>query len=277
MSKLLQMSPKEKAQAAALGVLSCGFFGYFAVKVASPSPAAAGSRPAAAAPAPSTATAAPTAPSAAAKPAARDDAATDATADDQAPPPTPGMRDPFVPAVSGAPQAAPAAKAPAPVARVASLMGSAPMTVPVVPPLPVSVPGAFSASGKGVTAPAGAPGLAPLPAAPPAAPKWTATGTLQSGGEQYAILRDGEARRIVRAGDAVDAEFRLAAVTRTAVILRHGALAFTLPLGGARETPGPGAGNAARPAETPTVPPAPALPAPAAVTKNVSTDTLPQG
>jgi len=81
--------------------------------------------------------------------------------------------------------------------------------------------------------------VAPMPAAPsaPSAPSWTVTGVLQSSGEDIAILRNGDERRIVRAGDMVDGEFRIVDVTRQHVILRHGANRYTLPLGGAKTTP----------------------------------------
>ena len=69
----------------------------------------------------------------------------------------------------------------------------------------------------------------------PAAPSWTVTGVLQGGGEQIAILRSGEVRQFAHRGDVVGGNFRVVDVTRNYVILRHGTVRYTLPLGGAQD------------------------------------------
>ena len=231
-----KIDKKQMPQVIGLGVVSCGMFGYFAVKMMAPTASAAPPPPAkkadvtvaaaantpGAGPVPGTTAASGTAP------------ATDAATPD-APPPTPGMRDPFIPAISDATAPTP----PAPVKmQVASRVtsDSDALHLPAAPPLPsveavgdralAPLPGASSPTAS----------LAPMPVVL-SAPPWTVTGVVRSGPEEMVILRSGEARRIVRAGEMVDAHFRIADVTRDYVVLRHGAQSFTLPLGGPKIVP----------------------------------------
>jgi len=234
-----KLDKKQVPQFAALCVLSAGVFGYFVLKIVTPSPAAAGTRPH---PAPAVAQAAPAASPATAKATATATAAAPAVDGADAPAPTPGMRDPFVvgsvdsgAAASATPAAAPAAKPfalprPAKAApQVASIreVSPAPVGAPALPFGLRSLPPMGAAPGL-PTAPEKA---APRQEAPPAAPAWTVTGVLQSAGGQVAVLRSGEARRIVRNGDAVDGVYRVVAVTRSAVVLRHGKTFYHLALG----------------------------------------------
>lgn len=247
-----KLDKKQIPQFAALCILSAGAFGYFVLKVVTPSPAAAGTRPPAAAPsgkssAPVTQTGAK--PPATAAAAAIPDAA-------GAPPPSPGMRDPFVvayvdtkttPAVPAAPPAAPLPVQPKPAKpgrQIASLRGlpPAPVVPPAAPALPENLshfsvrPGARTAALT--PAPISPKALAaPVTAPPPAAPAWTVTGVLQGETEKVAILRSGEARRIVRTGDFVDSVYRVVEVTRSAVTLRHGATFYQLMLGASKAAP----------------------------------------
>ena len=258
-----KLDKKQIPQFVGLCVLSTGTFGYFGVRMVTPSPAAAATRPAlkpsesaapfkAAAPA-GTAAGAPASPA----------------ADAAAPPPTPGMRDPFVvgytdPKAAGtAPAAPPAFAAPphGPAPAPAAQINGTPMAdaqiheqVASLPPAPMSgltVPGFPAAPPLPAAAPALPPQkVMPLPAPPPAPPKWSVTGLLQGDdGAGVAILRDGESRRIVHVGDFVDSIFRVTRVTRSAVVLRHGKTFYTLPLG--------------TKSEVPSAPAAPAVPAPA--------------
>jgi len=268
-----KLDKKQMPQFVGLCVLSTGVFGYFGVRMVTPSPAAAATRPAPKPMVPATLSAA--------APAAARAAAAAAPADNAAaivPPPAPGMRDPFVvgyidpksvkaaPAAFTAPVPGPAPAAGTPVAdaqiheQVASL-----------PPAPVSgliVPGFPAAPPLPSAAPALPPSqkIMPLPAPPPAPPKWTVTGLLQSETGGVAILRDGDSRRFVRVGDFVDGVFRVANVTRSSVVLRHGKTFYTLPLSTAAAKPEvkpeakPETKLEAAPAPAAPAPPAPMLP-----------------
>ena len=245
-----KLDKKQIPQFAALCVLSAGVFGYFVVKIVTPSPAAAGNRPH------PTAEAAPAAPAPSPVAAKKADAgleAAPAAGEDEAPAPTPGMRDPFVvgyvdPKTQPSPPAAPALPAAAVKPTPPAKLGQAGMQVASIretSPAAVGVP-AFPSDLKA---------LAPLPAAPKlpvtpvktAAPAWTVTGVLQNETGQVAILRNGEARRIVRTGDFVSSAYRVVAVTRSAVVLRHGKTFFHLTLGDAK-TAAPTPAKAALPA-----------------------------
>lgn len=246
-----KLDKKQIPQFAALCVLSAGVFGYFVMKIVTPSPAAAGTRPHPAAEASQAAPAASPAPT---KTAATDKAgavpdAASAGDEAEAPAPTPGMRDPFVvgyvdaeaqpaPSIAAVP-AAPGRAASASLTKpgkaagpqVASIREGGPVGVPAAPALP------FGLKRFAPLAAAPALPLAPKKAAAPeapAAPAWTVTGVLQNESGQVAVLRSGEARRIVRTGDAVDSVYRVVAVTRSAVVLRHGKTFYRLTLGEAK-------------------------------------------
>lgn len=250
----MNMKPIDKKQIpqfAALCIVTAGVFGYLVVHFVAPGPASAGTRPAAAparpaSPAPAAgqaSAAAPSTPGAAAGAVASTDIP-------DAPPPSPAMHDPFAvgyvdPATTASAAATPVQapalpKLPAPGKKTASL-GTA--SLPVGPSAP-ALPGSLSPfpvrlggpAAGGVTALPAAPAAPALPA-PPAAPSWTVTGVLQGASGKVAILRSGEARRIVRAGDFVDGTYRVTGVTRTSVVLRHGAFMYQLPLGGAKAAP----------------------------------------
>lgn len=227
-----KLDKKQVPQFVALCLLSAGTFGYFVVRLVTPTPAAAGTRPRQVQEAakPSATTASPSArKTAGATDAASAVAAAPVTA------PTAGMRDPFVVGYvdpKSVPAGKPSAAKPAPT-QTASIheVGPAPVTAPFVPSLPLGLK-SFSPS---TPAPA-----AILPSAPPAlpvAPSWTVTGVLQNDTQHVAILRNGEARRFVRTGDYVDSQFRVVDVTRTAVTLRHGAAVYHLQLGGVKPAP----------------------------------------
>ena len=243
-----KIDKKQVPQFAALCVVTAGVFGYGVVHLVMPGPASAGTRPAALAhPAAVPVPAAGAGPLSAAVPAAAG-AAVASTDIPDAPPPSTAMHNPFAvgyvdpasaPAAIAAvtPVKAPALpKLPASGKKIAGLGALAPLPVgPSAPALPgslslfpvrssVSLPG-------GVARLPGAP--AALPAAP-AAPSWTVTGVLLGAAEKVAILRNGDARRIVRAGDFVDSTYRVMGVTRTSVVLRHGAAVYLLMLGGAK-------------------------------------------
>ena len=269
-----KLDKKQVPQFVALCILSAGVFGYFVVKIVTPSPAAAGTRSqpsAAASPAPVTPQAPVKSQAPETPPTSPDPAGTGKTgavppapgaAEADAPPPTPGMRDPFVigyvdPGTQPTPPAAPMpvkAAAPAKTAQVkAAAMQMA--SIHEVKPAAVLAP-ALPFGLKGFSAPGGVsdPPAYPKKAAPqaPAPPAWTVTGVLQGDGGQMAVLRSGEARRIVRTGDFVDSAYRVVAVTRGAVVLRHGTAFYHLTLG------------AAKPAgKTPNAPPPGLVPAPA--------------
>ena len=251
-----KLEKKQIPQFAALCVLSAGLFGYFVVRLITPSPAAAGTRPA---------QTPPTAPPAAAKPAPDGKAkpAVDAPAKDSkaaltpdtpstdedasVPPPTPGMHDPFVigyvdpstlPTTHGAPAL------PTSPGKVAEQVASLPPTTPAF----LNAPAPLNLKGFPVQPLPSAPSLPAASAiptasmvhavpAPPAPPAWTVTGVLQSDGQQVAILRSGAARRIVRTGDFVDSVYRVIGVTRTSVVLRHGSARYPLLLGAVQDAP----------------------------------------
>ena len=269
-----KLDKKQIPQFAALCVLSAGVFGYFVMKIVTPSPAAAGTRPRPAAEA-SLASPAPVGGTASPKQAeaGKTGAAPDAApAGDQAeaPAPTPGMRDPFVVGYVD-PSTQPAAPAPSPAkaAAPAKAAGLQVASIREVPPASVAAP-AVPFGLKGFPAPDAAPAMpaasqkASAPEAP-AAPAWTVTGVLQGGTGQMAVLRSGEARRIVRTGDSVDGLYRVVAVTRSAVVLRHGTTFYHLILGAAMPgTAKPGATAPATPTLPPVAVPMPAAPAPAA-------------
>ena len=253
-----KLEPKQVPQFAALCILSAGTFGYFVVRLVTPSPAAAGTHPpvttAAAVPATASAsekTVAPTgvvAPTTgtAVDPAGTPLAGTTAAPEDTTvPPPAPAMRDPFVVSYVD-PKTAPAQIAPLPSPPAlpgpkSGKPGKPSFLMAGLPPAPVGVP----------TLPGGLTdfrvrptGVAPLPTvrkapAPPPAPAWTVTGVLQGDAEQVAILRDGEARRIVRTGDAVDGLYKVVDVTRSTVTLRHGKFFYRLTLGAVKAAPVP--------------------------------------
>ncbi len=269
-----KLDKKQLPQFVGLCVLSTGTFGYFGVRMITPSPAAAATRPAlkpsepAVAPAGKTA-AVPTGTVAGGAAGTVADAAADAVA----PPPAPGMRDPFVvgykdlktaSAISAAPPAfnaplhgpAPAAgtqmtdtkMADAQIHEQVSGLPPAPVSGLTVPGFPAAPPLPSAAPTPPTQKSMPPQKIMPLPAPPPAPPKWSVTGLLQSeDGAGVAVLRDGESRRIVHVGDFVDDVFRVTRVTRSAVVLRHGKTFYTLPLG-----------TKAEKAQAPTVPAAPA-------------------
>lgn len=241
-----KLDKKQMPQFAALCVLSAGAFGYFVMKIVTPSPAAAGTRPHPVAEAASAA-------HSSVKTAAGTGVAP-AEEEAEAPAPTPGMRDPFVvgdaapktppvqtggaalPALPGLP-GLPAAHMPKPtkvgVPQLASIheVSPAPIGVPAAPALP------FGLKGFSPVSAASAPRVVPPKATvldAPAAPTWTVTGVLQNDLGQVAVLRNGEARRIVRTGDFVDNVYRVVAVTRSTVTLRHGKTFYHLTLGAAK-------------------------------------------
>ncbi len=237
-----KLDKKQIPQFAALCILSAGTFGFFVMRLVTPTPAAAGTRPRpvqeAAKPGPTTAS--PTAQKAGT---AKNTVSTTDAAPITAP--TAGMRDPFVVGYvdpkmisAHAPAAAPALPAPAKTAhtQMASIheVGPAAVSAPFVPGLPLGLK----------SFPAAAPAPAALPSAPaapvlPAAPAWTVTGVLQNDAQQVAILRNGEARRFVRTGDFVDSQFKVVGVTRSSVTLRHGAAVYHLLLGGVKPASAP--------------------------------------
>ncbi len=266
-----KLDKKQIPQFVGLCVLSTGTFAYFGVRMVTPSPAAAATRPVLK---PSEPAADPSAKTAAAPAGTGAGTGADAAADGAAPPPAPGMRDPFVVGYTD-PKAAPAAAAPmafatpphgpAPAARMADAQIHE--QVSGLPPAPVSgltVPGFPAAPPLPAAAPALPPSqkIMPLPAPPPAPPKWSVTGLLQGeDGGGVAILRDGDSRRIVHVGDFVDGVFRVTRVTRSAVVLRHGKTVYTLSLGTKSEAPtAPAAPMAPVVPPATTVPETPALP-----------------
>lgn len=213
-----KLDKKQVPQVIALAVLACAVFGWFAIRLFAPTSAGAHS-PAASATTPAASTA----------------AAAVASADVSAKvaPPGPNLRDPFVPAISGAPGPAPApAPVHTPVAATPAVVkpvkvASLPPVVPIVPALPPNTSAAW------VRETPTAPAVAPLAVVIPP-PNWTVTGVLASGSEHVAILRNGDARRFVKKGDGVDGLFVVSAVTSDSVTLRHGSRQFVLPLGGGK-------------------------------------------
>ena len=268
-----KLDKKQMPQFVGLCVLSTGVFGYFGLRMVTPSPAAAATRPALKPAAASEAAAVVPASGGAAVQAAPGTASTPAGAEAAVPPPTPGMRDPFLVGYHD-PKAAPAAPpaftppspggpvpAAGPQAAFAQIHEAASAEVAPAPVSGLTVPG-FAPVPPAPPLPSGVSALPPQKIAPPppAPPKWTVTGLLQgedSGG--MAVLRDGESRCIVHVGDFVDGLFRVTAVTRSSVVLRHGAAFYTLSLGTKAEEKAP----APVPATAPAIVPAPAaLPAP---------------
>lgn len=268
-----QLDKKQLPQIIALGVLTAGVGTYAAVHFAAPGPASAQTHPAAVASTP--------APGAAVKPGdpkpgdaklgaavpAGMVAALDTSA---APPPVPGMRDPFVVGYfdpAAGPGAASGTHAPAlpalmpgkQMAAVSKLspmpIGSAAFGLPAAPALPSASRGQMLPGlPSGPSVPALPASITPVPA-PPA---WTVTGVLAGADGKVAILRSGEARRIVRSGDFVDSTYRVTAVSRTAVILRHGILVYQIKLGGMKASP------SVLPVSLPLSQPKPSAPVPAA-------------
>lgn len=244
-----KLDKKQIPQFVALCVLSSGVFGYFVMRMVTPSEASAStavrqSTPVAAAPATKAVTPVPTPVSTAAgAPVIVASAVTPTAAGDPAlavPQPLAGMRDPFVvgyvePKI--APPVAPVIAPPKLVASTnsqmarASLPGLSAFPAPPAPDLPTGLTG-FSVRPTPV-----APSLPRVLVMPIPAPAWTVTGVLQANAEKVAILRNGEARRIVRSGDYVDSMYQVADVTRSYVVLRHGAATYRLMLGGGKTAP----------------------------------------
>ena len=273
-----KLDKKQIPQFAALCVLSAGAFGYFVVKMVTPSPAAAGTRPhpvTGAALAASSRVSPTTVGEAGKAGESKTDAEKSGTVSDaaatveDAPAPTPGMRDPFVigyvdpkspSALPAVPALSPAQNKPtASLAKSAKAAGPQVASIHEVGPAPVGVSVLpFGLKGLPPLGEASLPPVTLKKAEPeaPAAPAWTVTGVLQSGTGQIAILRSGEARRIVHTGDFVDSVYRVTTVTRSAVILRHGKTFYHLTLGTAKTTV-----PAVFPLTTPTRPKFPSVPA----------------
>lgn len=244
---LKKLDKSQVPQFAGLCVLSAGAFGWFVVRLVTPSPAAAGTLAAAATPSAARASAARAAVQAGGKAAASVVPETEAVV----PPPTPGMRDPFAvgivdPKTSPMPVISPLKSgslllpgAPTAPAKPAKPIGTAMASIRELPSLPVAAPSAPGLpNATGLPAAPGLPGgfhspgsVTAAPAAPPPVPAWSVTGVLQSDTEKIAILRNGEARRIVRTGDFVDGTYRVIDVSRTWVLLRHGTTWYKLLLG----------------------------------------------
>ena len=243
-----KLDKKQIPQFAALCVLTSGLFGYVVLHLVAPGPVSAGTRPAAA-PTPAAGTKigdakiGDTKAGGAASTTGGAASTTDAAGTVNAPPPSPAMHDPFAvgyvdPKTAPAPPAA--IQMPAAPALPKLAAASGPSILPVGFPGAPALPGGLSSfpvrpAGIAVGLPA-APAAPALPAAP-AAPLWTVTGVLQGADGDVAVLRSGDARRFVRSGDFVDSTFRVTAVTRTSVMLRHGAAFYQLPLGGAKAAP----------------------------------------
>jgi len=221
-----KLNKKQIPQVILLAMLAVGLFGRFAYCMLKPTPAAA-----------RTQVATTTVPAATVHGTGFALAALDPTA----PPPTPGMRDPFVPGMADelaleayqkslhtSSQVAPQHQKSMQWNRVVE------PPVPYVPPLPGGNSDPAS-DGRTLSAlPVGRPTELP---ATPAAPQWTVTGVLDGDNGQMAILRNGDARRIVHEGDMVDDGFRVVSVTRGHVTLGHGRETYSLPLGGAKIAP----------------------------------------
>ena len=277
-----KLDKKQIPQFAALCVLTAGLAGYMVMHLVAPSRVSAQTRPAAA---PVTVGAKPgdAKPSDAkpSDPKTADTNTADAAGTVNAPPPSPTMHDPFAvgyvdpktvpaaaaPIVPALPKLPPASKQTADTHG----LGAMPVTFPGAPALPTPL-SSFPARPAGPM-----PGLPTGPIVPalptaPAAPLWTVTGVLQGATGDVAILRSGEARRIVHSGDFVDGTYRVTGVTRTSVTLRHGTVFYHLPLGGVKTAPAavaPGAVPAA-PSAVPAMPPVPyAAPQQAAVIDSV--------
>ncbi len=233
-----KLEPKQIPQFVALCVVSSGVFGYFVVRMVAPGSASASSAiPAPVAkPASHAAAFAPVAPvaSGAAVAATPDPAASASSV--LAAPPTPEMRDPFIvgyvdpkTAVSVVP-----ALPVKPKLTVPSLPQMARVTLPGLSPFPAPAAPELPSGLSGLTIRPTGPAVSSIPALPaaPAPPAWQVTGVVQTDTDKLAILRDGDARRIVHSGDFVDSTYRVASVTRGGVVLRHGAYTYRLLLGG---------------------------------------------
>ena len=260
-----KLDTKQLPQFIALGVLTAGVGGYAVYHFAAPSPVSADTRPAAATPAPGkTGILKPgDGPAAPGSPAALTAAAVPGAVTGDAPPPSSAMRDPFAPGYvdpTTLHTATPGAAAPA----LPKLAGKQTASTGFVSPLPVGLPPALpgsAATGPMPALPAG-PAAPPLPAAvvpAPPAPTWTVTGVLSGAGGKVAILRSGESRRIVRSGDFVDSTYRVAGVSRTAVVLRHGLFVYQLKLGGVKTAPSAPVSAPPSPPPAATRPPLPAM------------------
>jgi hypothetical protein len=222
-----KIDKKQMPQLLALGLLTIALFGFFVMRMLSPTPAAAHVQSVAAA-------------------ASVKAKVVDNTTLADAPPPGPAMRDPFRPgivdneAMKAYLEASKSAvqnhhpPEPAMGQRMAqnSRATNSNAGVPHVSQLPGFTsnfsayrgPSSFTGQTSNGTV---TPAIISLPA-----PTWTVTGVIQSSDGQEAVLRSGEARRIVRRGDQVDSDFRVVSVTRNSVTLRRGTERFTLPLGG---------------------------------------------
>ncbi len=251
-----KLDKKQIPQFVALCVLSSGVFGYFVIRMVTPSEASAStavrqSTPVAAGPTTKAVTPVPTTVNTAAgAPLIVASAVTPTVAGDPAPAvlqPLAGMRDPFVVGYVEPKIAPPVAPVIAPPKLIASpnpqmaratLPGLSAFPAPPAPDLPNGLTG-FSVRPTQM-----APSLPRVLAPPTPAPAWTVTGVLQANAEKVAILRNGEARRIVRSGDFVDSTYQVADVTRSYVVLRHGSATYRLMLGGGK------------PAQSPTLAPA---------------------
>lgn len=244
-----KLDKKQIPQFVALCVLSSGVFGYFVMRMVTPSEAAASSAspPAQVATAPKAAATDP-------KVAANDPKVAAPIVVASALPGTPaaglapltplplaGMRDPFVVGYVDPKIPLPTAPLPAPPKLITAstqigrtnLPGLSVLPAPSAPDLPTGLTG-FS-----VRPTRTAPTLPTIAAPPTPAPTWTVTGVLQTDTEKMAILRSGEARRIVRSGDFVDSTFRVADVTRSYVVLKHGTETYRLMLGGGKPSTAP--------------------------------------
>ncbi|MGI4791163.1 MAG: hypothetical protein ACRYFS_20230 [Janthinobacterium lividum] len=279
-----KLDKKQIPQFIALCVVTAGLAGYVVMHLVAPGPVAAGTRTAAV---PAAAD-----PSAAAKPAGAKpgdtqpdaakpgDATASVTGAGDAPPPTPAMHDPFavgyidpatVPAATAAPSAPALPKLPAALKQTADIhgIGAMPVSFPGAPALPAGLSGFPSHPGTSAPSLPSGPAAPALPMAP-TTPLWTVTGVLQGASGKVAILRSGEARRIVRSGDFVDSTYRVTGVTRTAVTLRHGATYYQLVLGGTKSAP-------AKPGTVPAIPAAMPSPTPMPTSSPVSAPvSLPQ-
>ena len=244
-----KLDKKQIPQFVALCVLSSGVFGYFVMRMVTPSEASASSATrqatpiAAAAPSPKAVTPVPTTGSVAVGAAPQAVALTAAGVPAPIIPlPMVGMRDPFVvgyvdPKI--APTVAPVTAPPTQVASAnpqmarTTLPGLSAFPAPPAPDLPTGL------SGFSVRPTQMGPSLPRVlaPQTPP--PAWTVTGVVQADTEKVAILRNGEARRIVRSGDFVDSTYQVADVTRSYVVLRHGASTYRLMLGGGKPAQSP--------------------------------------
>ncbi len=244
-----KLDKKQISQFVALCVLSSGVFGYFVMRMVTPSEAAASS-----ASPPAQVAAVPRAAATDLKAAVVDPKSAAPIVVASALPGTPaaglaplvpqplaGIRDPFVVGYIDPKIPLTAAPLPAPPKLMTAstqigrtnLPGLSVLPAPSAPDLPTGLT-SFSVR------PTRTVPTLPMVAAPPTpAPTWTVTGVLQTDTEKVAILRSGEARRIVRSGDFVDSSYRVADVTRSYVVLKHGTAIYRLMLGGGKSSPAP--------------------------------------